>query len=100
MRHIQGLVRQVNSNERLTRLAVVDHIVNLVDAYLSGKEADKIMELYLSLMIDDAKYQYSDFKALMKDINTNILAVEDLPKMVKARFKVYMEYLFPVPIPP
>ena len=95
---MQGIMRRVSSNERLTRLSVVDHIVNLVDHYLTAEEADKIAELYMSLLTDDAKYQYSDFEALLRDVNAKILAVKDLPKLVKARFEIYMEYLFPTPI--
>ena len=99
MRHLQGLVRRVGNNESVLRLFIVDRMVDLIDEYINVDEATKVIDLYMSLLFDDGKYQYNDFQSLLKDVLSSP-ASQDVPKMVKHRFKIYMEYLFPTPLEP
>lgn len=94
--HLEGISRRVYINTQITRLFVVDHMVDLIDEHIGPEEANKIHKLYMGLILSLDEYQYSDFEPLLKDILSDI---EDLPNEVKGRFKVYLDYLFPPPLP-
>lgn len=92
--HLQGVLRRISGNESIVRLFVVDHLIELIDEYISNEEATKVMAFYLSLNLDEGEYQYRDFEGLLKDV----ISGQDVPKLVKHRFTVYMNYLFPPPL--
>lgn len=92
---MQGIIRRVDANEYLIRLFVVDHIIELLDEHIGPEEATEVMNFYLGLISDDGKHQFSEFKPLLNEI----LSDQELPKMVEHRFKMYLDYLFPGPMP-
>ena len=94
--HLTGIVRRLGSNERIMRLFIVDHLVELIDEYIDIKEAAKVMDFYMSLLLEEGEYQYRDVEVLLKDV----ISGKDVPKMVKHRFTVYLNYLFPPPLQP
>ena len=93
--HFTRLVRRVEGNERITRLFVLDHMVNLIDDYIGDDEANKVHKLYMDWALDKDG-NYNDFKKMFTDI---ISKAKDLPEAVNWRLTLYLEYLFPPPIP-
>ena len=93
--HLQGLLRDVDYNQRITRLWVLDDMVNLIDDYIGEDEAKKVQKLYMDWALDKGG-NYNEFKKLFTDI---ISGAEDLPEAVKWRLDLYVEFLFPPPMP-
>jgi len=93
--HLMGMLRRVDANEGITRIWVLDHMVDLVTEYIGISEADKVQNLYMNWALGKDG-NYDEFRKLFEDL---ISGVEDLPEAVKWRFNAYMEYLFPGPLP-
>jgi len=100
-------MRDVQYNQRITRLFVLDHMVDLIDRYIGTDEANKVQEFYESWLLEQGG-NYNEFKKLFTDIIsgaklTDRYATDDTPEfspeLVKYRFTLYLEYLFPPPIP-
>jgi len=70
-------------------------MVNLIDDYVGDDEANKVQKLYMDWALDKGG-NYNEFKKIFTDI---ISEAKDLPEAVNWRLKLYLEYLFPTPIP-
>jgi len=90
-----GMLRRVDANESINRLFVLDQMIELIDEYIGLEAATNVIDLYQSWALDQGG-NYNEFKKLFEDI---ISSVEDLPEMVKWRFNMYIEHLFPPPLP-
>lgn len=92
--HLQGLMRDVQYNQRIIRLFVLDQLVDLIDIYVGPDEREKLQEFYEGWVLGQGG-NYSEFKKILMDAISGI----ELPKLAKYRFDVYLEYLFPPPMP-
>ena len=88
-------MRDVDYNQRIIRVWVLDHMVDLITEYVGLDEADKVQKLYMDWALDKGG-NYNEFKKLFTDI---ISGAENLPEAVKWRLDRYVEYLFPPPMP-
>ena len=93
--HLQGTLRNINYNQRIVRIWVLDHMVDLITEYIGRDEGDKVQKAYMDWALDKGG-NYAEFKILFTGL---ISGAEDLPEAVKWRLGLYVEYLFPPPIP-
>ena len=95
MERIMGITRRLNADRHITRIFVLDQMIDLIDEYISNDEATKVIDLYQSWALGQGS-NYNEFKKLFEGI---ISEAEDLPEMIKYRFRAYLDYLFPGPPP-
>jgi len=96
--HLIGITRRLSANERIMRLSVLDQMIELIDEYVGVEATTKVINLYESWVFDQGG-NYDAFEKLFKDIISEAEEAEELPQMVKYRFSVYLDYLFPGPLP-
>ena len=84
----------MNADRHITRIFVLDQMIELIDEYVGLEEATKVIDLYQSWALGQGG-NYNAFEKLFKDI---ISETEDLPDLVKWRFNAYIDYLFPGPL--
>lgn len=95
LERIMGITRRLDADRYITRIFVLDQMIDLIDEYISNDEATKVIDLYQSWALGQGG-NYNAFEKLFKDI---ISEAEDLPEMIKYRFRAYLDYLFPGPPP-
>lgn len=94
--HLVGIIRRLDSNERMLRVFVVDCLCDLIDEHISDAKAMEVHDYYMKGVLDQDIYIANEFKQLL---NTTFSDAENLPKDVENRFKLYLNYLFPPPLP-
>lgn len=93
--HLQGIIRRISGNERITRIWVLDHMIDIISEYVGIEEANRVQKLYMDWVLDKGG-NYNDFKQLFTEI---LAKAKDLPEAVKWRLNAYRDYLFPGPMP-
>lgn len=92
--HLIGVIRRLDAIELILQLFVLDQMTELIELHISSDAVDEVNKLYLNWIGEEA--DYNEFKKLFEDI---ISEAEDLTETVKYRFQVYLDFLFPPPMP-
>ncbi len=92
--HLMGLLRRLDAMELVTRLFVLDEMVDLIGIHIGPDAAEEVQKLYVNWIAEEG--DYNAFKKLFED---TITGAENLTETMKYRFRAYVDFLFPPPMP-